>query len=499
MSAPDPSPVRLPVRPLHSAFDAAATFEPAGIRSIGTAVPSEDGVALLFVERFGDEYRYVPTWSRWFRWDGLRWGQDSTGHVYDRIRCLVRECLAGSFDERSTATASFVSGVERLLRTDQRIVVLPEQLDADPWLLNTVSGIVDLRTGSVRPHDPQALCTKITNAPVDRAQGAGLWEAFLSEITQGDAELASYLQRVAGYAATGVTTEDVIVYLFGGGANGKSSFAEAVAHALGGYAKVFSPEVLMLSRGERHPTELAQFKGVRFALTSEPAAAAAWNDSRLKSLTGDATISARVMRGDPFEFQRTHKTLIVGNHLPRFNDVTHAIRRRIQVVPFRAVFEAGSGSGVRERLKTEAAGAVLAWVIQGAVQWNQLSTSPPHAVRALTDDYLEEQDDFGRWLKERCERIASASEQSSRLHRDYKAWCEIQGMAAKSNKALTQYLQPIVGKPEPDRAGNMFRGLKLRNGEGCGTSSIIDRPHARTHTVEKGETSTSSAIVEEAV
>jgi putative DNA primase/helicase len=81
-----------------------------------------------------------------------------------------------------------VSGVERLLRTDQSIVVLPEQLDADPWLLNTVSGIVDLRTGSVRPHDPQALCTKITNAPVDRAQGAGLWEAFLGDITQGDAE-----------------------------------------------------------------------------------------------------------------------------------------------------------------------------------------------------------------------------------------------------------------------------------------------------------------------
>ena len=73
--------------------------------------------------------------------------------------------------------------------------------------------------------------------------------------------------------------------------------------ALGDYARVFPAEVLMEAQGERHPTELAQFMGVRFALTSEPASSATWNDSRIKSLTGDATISARFMRGDFFEFQ----------------------------------------------------------------------------------------------------------------------------------------------------------------------------------------------------
>ena len=122
----------------------------------------------------------------------------------------------------------------------------------------------------------------------------------MDDITLGDTALAEYLQRVAGYCATGVTTEDVLAYLFGIGANGKGSFAEAIAAALGDYAKVFAPEVLMESKGERHPTELAQFLGVRFALTSEPSSGAVWNDSRIKALTGDATISARFMRADNF-------------------------------------------------------------------------------------------------------------------------------------------------------------------------------------------------------
>ena len=130
---------------------------------------TEDVMALAFVENHS-EYRYVAQRHRWLKWDGKRWGDDSTDEVYDAIRKLVRTSSAGRKAERATASASFVGGIERLLRTDRRIVVSPAQLDADPWLLNTGSGIVDLRTGHVREHDRKALCTKITNASVDHTK-----------------------------------------------------------------------------------------------------------------------------------------------------------------------------------------------------------------------------------------------------------------------------------------------------------------------------------------
>jgi putative DNA primase/helicase len=288
-------------------------------------------------------------------------------------------------------------------------------------------------------------------------------EEFLRGITQGDDELAYYLQRVAGYCATGVTTEDVLIYLFGNGANGKSSLAEAVAYVLGDYAKVFGPEVLMESRGERHPTDLAQFKGVRFALTSEPASGATWNDSRIKHLTGDATISARFMRGDFFEFARTHKTVVVGNHLPGLSDVTHAIKRRVQMVPFRAVFEPTPGPGMRERLKTNAGGAILAWIVAGVRMWLDSGTNPPKVVTDLTADYLAEQDVIGQWLAERCDRDAQSVERSSNLHKDYCDWCVRQEIRPKSNQALSAHLRSCGFARTSNMNGRIFHGLKLRS------------------------------------
>jgi putative DNA primase/helicase len=423
--------------------------------------PSEDAVALAFVENHSD-HRFVAPWHRWLKWDGRRWREDSTGFVYERIRQLVRAIVEGGKGERSTANASFVGGVERLLRSDQRLAVLPEQLDADPWALNTQTGIVDLKTGAIRAHDPAALCTRITNTAVDGNDGAALWQQFLSDITQGTTELESYLQRVAGYCATGVTPEDVLIFLFGVGANGKGSFAEAIAYALGDYAKTFPAEVLMESKGERHPTELAQFMGVRFALTSEPSSSATWNDSRIKSLSGDTVISARFMRGDFFEFPRTHKTIVIGNHMPRLADVTYAIRRRVQMVPFRAVFQQSAGPGMREQLKAQAGGAILAWIVEGARLWNELGTAPPAIVLEMTADYLTEQDLMGQWLEERCERVPNAFERSGHLHRDYAAWCDGQGAHPKSNVALSQYLRSAGFEKDATMIGKVFRGLKLK-------------------------------------
>ncbi len=424
--------------------------------------PSEDALALAFVEDHGSHYRYVAPWSRWYRWGGKRWREDSTGNVYAIIRGMVRVRVAGTKHERGTAAASYIAGVERLARVDQRIVVLPEHLDADPWALNTQSGIVDLRTGHLRAHDPATLCTRITSAKLDPSEGADVWAQFLSDITKGDHELQDYLQRLAGYCATGSTTEDVLPYGFGIGANGKSSFAEAVAFVLGDYAKVFSPEVLMESRGERHPTDLAQFMGVRFALTSEPASGATWNDSRIKSLTGDATIAARFMRGDFFEFPRTHKTMVIGNHMPRLADVTHAIKRRVQMIPFRAVFTPTPGPGMRERLKAEAGGAILAWIVAGAKAWTDIGTAPPKVVTDLTAEYLEEQDVIGQWMEERCTREPTAYERSSDLHRDYAAWCEQQGYRPKSNQALSAHLVSCGFTKAATMIGKVFHGLRIR-------------------------------------
>ncbi len=261
----------------------------------------------------------------------------------------------------------YVAGVERLARYDHiHRSSRPDALDADPVASQYPSPASSIcATGARLPHDPLgADPTRITAAaPADAEERGLLWSQFLLDITQGDADLSAYLQRLAGYCATGVTSEDILPYLFGVGSNGKSSFAEALTAALGDYALVFAPEVMMEAKGERHPTELAQFMGVRLcAVQPSPCCSSAVrvkvaNRRRQSSPPGYA-------RATTSSFRRAHKTPGRGQPYAQApNAVSPAIRRRMQMVPFRAVFAPVAGQGMRERLQKEALGAVLAWAI----------------------------------------------------------------------------------------------------------------------------------------
>src|SRR5262249_50744811 len=136
---------------------------------------------------------------------------------------------------RLIASAKTVSAVERLASTDRRIAGRIDQFDSDPWLLNTPSGTIDLRTGESRHHSPLDYITKITGAASDQAMPTPVWNKFLDRITGGDADLILFLRRMAGYSLTGSTEEHALFFLYGLGANGKSTFLNAITAAAGDY------------------------------------------------------------------------------------------------------------------------------------------------------------------------------------------------------------------------------------------------------------------------
>src|ERR1041385_8957979 len=119
----------------------------------------------------------------------------------------------------AVASAKTVAAVANLARADRRLAATVEQWDADPWMLNTPGGLVDLRTGILGPSERTAFASKIT--AVGPANDCPRWQQFLNDVTGGDGELQRFLQRVVGYSLTGVTREHALFFLFGTGANGK--------------------------------------------------------------------------------------------------------------------------------------------------------------------------------------------------------------------------------------------------------------------------------------
>ena len=216
-------------------------------------------------------------------------------------------------------SAKTVAAVERLARADQQIAATTDQWDRDPWLLNTLSGVVNLQTGKQRDAAPDDYMTKI--APVAPRGGCPRFLTFLRRITGADPELISYLQRVMGYALTGATRKRALFFAYGTGANGKSVLLSTLAGILADYHRTAPVETFVVGSGDHHPTDLAGLRGARLVSASETEDGRKWAEAKIKQLTGGDAISARFMRQSFFNFTPTFKLLIAGNRTPALRSV----------------------------------------------------------------------------------------------------------------------------------------------------------------------------------
>lgn len=364
---------------------------------------SDDGLGLAFTRHYADDWRFCAAWGQWLSWTGTRWNPDRTLVLQHLVRgvCRAAQAFADKPSQRSKlASASTVGGVERLARSDPRHASRAEDWDRDLWALNTPLGVVDLRDGKLRRHARGEHMTKLTTAS---PQGdCPTWLRFLGSATGGDVELASYLQRVTGYCLTGVTREHALFFLYGTGANGKSVFVNVLATILGDYAMNAPMDTFMDSRGDRHPTDLAGLRGARFVAASETEQGRRWNESKLKAITGGDKVSARFMRQDFFEYIPQFKLVIAGNHKPAIRNVDEAMKRRLHMVPFTVTIPLERRDPrLTEKLLAERDG-IMAWAVQGCLEWQRVGLRPPQCVVDATEEYFEEEDRVGEFITEDC-------------------------------------------------------------------------------------------------
>jgi putative DNA primase/helicase len=399
---------------------------------------TDEALALSFAEQHAGRLRFVDPWGRWLTWNGTRWEFDETLAAYDMVRAICRAASAECNRENvaaALASAKTVAAVERLARSDRRLAATVDQWDRDPWLLNTPGGIVDLRSGKKCAHRANAYMTKIT-AVAPQEGPTTVWEAFLRRVTGGDVELVAFLRRMTGYALTGVTHAHALFFMHGAGANGKSTFINALTGCLGEYHRTAPIETFIESKHDRHPTDLAGLRGARLVTAVETEEGRRWNESKIKALTGGDKVAARFMRQDFFEFVPQFKLLFAGNHKPGLQSVDEAIRRRINLIPFTATIPpAERDEELAERLRAEWPG-ILAWAIAGCLDWQGHGLAPPEAVTGATTSYLEAEDAIATWIDEKCQRRPDAWESSSMLFASWKDWADKAGEPAGTHEAV---------------------------------------------------------------
>ena len=221
----------------------------------------------------------------------------------------------------------------------------------------------------------------------------------------GDDDLADFLQRAMGYSLTGITTEQVLLLLYGTGANGKGTFANTLKRVLGDYAWNMPFATLELKDRASIPNDLAALAGRRFVIASETNDGTRLNESRVKALTGCDPVTARFLHAEFFTFEPCAKFWLSVNHKPIVRDDSYGFWRRLRLIPFTRTFPVNAALG--EALRAEWPG-ILAWCVAGCLAWQAEELTAPARVTQATDDYARDSDVLAQFLTEACEGDPSA-------------------------------------------------------------------------------------------
>ena len=426
---------------------------------------TDDAIALRFSAEFSRALKYVADWSRWMIWDGRVWRRDNTLRVYDLIRKTIR-AIGQTTDDRvraKLAAGSTVAAIEKLVRSDRRHALTADNWDANPWLLNTPAGVVNLETGEMGPHDPAHLMTKCTAIAPGTDESCPRWRLFLDRVTGGNRQLEAYLKRCAGYWLTGLIREHAMWFLYGVGRNGKGVYLNTVSRIMGDYAMTASPDTFTADGHGKHLTVLARLQGARLVISQETEEGVPWAEARIKSVTGGDPITANFMRQDPFTFMPQFKLAIAGNHKPGLRSVDQAIRARLNLTPFTVTIPPSERDpGLSEKLWEEAP-AILAWMLEGCADWRNVRLAPPPVVTLATEEYFDSEDMTALWIADCCDTGRHCEGLSGTLFKSWTAWAITAGEKPGSNKAFTRVLEKHGFPPgRHSENGKVIEGIRLR-------------------------------------
>ena len=385
--------------------DNLAIFDPKRPRSVPASaqIVTEDVAAQRFAELHEDSLRYCHDHGAWFKWDGAIWRKNITGIAFQWARELVRELAASEPDKIRyvTSKSAFAGSVERFARSDPAFAVTALAWDADPFLLGTPGGTVNLRTGRFITAEPRDGITRSVAIAPNAQPDCPLWLRFLHDAMGGDLGVIRFMQQWAGYALTGDTREHALVFVSGDGGNGKSVFVNTMAAIMADYAMTAAMDTFIASNTDKHTTDLAMLRGARLVTASETEEGRQWAESRIKQMTGGDLITARFMRKNNFTFRPTFKLTIIGNHKPALRNVDEAARRRFNFVPFNHK-PIRPDRELDTKLKAEWPG-ILRWMIDGCLDWQAHGLIRPTSITNATANYFTDQDVFGSWLAEECD------------------------------------------------------------------------------------------------
>lgn len=447
-----------------------------------TAEPGDITAGRLFATVHRGKLLYVSQAGRWLGWEGHRWAWCACGEEMAAAKKIAAGALQWASKlyaedaEKHKRRMAFAMRLQNLNRLEAMIELAKSEpgmpvghmaeLDADPWLLGVRNGVVNLKDASLLAPAPDMRITRQVAAEYHDHAACPRWLNFLDQVFDGDADTIGFIQRAAGYTLTGTTTEEVLFICYGGGANGKSVFANVLSTILADYGQMAPPSLLTLRRdGDASPrNDVARLCGARLVQINELNQGDQLNEQVVKMLAGREMLSARFLHKEYFDFWPTTKPWLRTNHRPVITGEDDGIWRRIMLIPFKRKFPEGARDPWLETRLLEERDGILAWMVRGCLEWQRSGLKPSPLVRKESAIYRKESDLLGEFLDEKTEPDPNERIEQATAYSLWRQWADANGVRHGSKASFTRKLSERGFAEARSNGKRYYAGLKLRNG-----------------------------------
>jgi phage/plasmid-associated DNA primase len=246
---------------------------------------------------------------------------------------------------------------------------------------------------------------------------------------------------------------------------------------LGNYATTTDTETILAKRHQGVGNDVAALKGARFVAAAEVEQGRALAESKVKHLTGSDTVTARFLYSEPFSFKPEFKLWLSTNNKPVIRGTDDAIWDRIRLVPFTQRFEGSKADPkLPEKLRAEAA-SVLAWMVEGCLEWQRDGLGEPEKVIAATTGYRTEMDTLAAFIDECCVVRPEVWCGFADLYAAYTQWCEESNERPEKRRRFADSLTERGFEKDRGSGGvRIRRGIALRHGDDPDPVRVTDPP-----------------------
>lgn len=446
---------------------------------------NDRGTSELFAKLYRDELRYCTTAKEWYYYRDGVWTKDNGGMAAHALAKEFFDCLIEysiSIDDEKTRQA-FYSYYIKLGSKAKRDIIIKDaadclyisntDFDSNVNFLNFRNGTLELDTFKFREHRPEDLITKTCNAEYDPAAKSAQWEKFISDVLPKDREKQEFLQKALGYSLTGNPHLERFFILYGATTrNGKTTLLSTIEHALGDYAIATPPETIAIrKRDSSKPSEdLARLYGKRFLNLCEPPQSMPLDVALVKAMTGGATITARFLNENSFDYKPIFSVFMDTNYLPRVADDTLFASNRVNVITFDRHFTASEQDvTLKQKLRTpENISGIINWMLAGLKLYRSEGLNLPISVAVASREYATASDKIQNFIDECLEEETDAVISAKAVYETYREWCTTSGMYADGKQKFLEQLRKKnllsdKGTVNSKTVKNVIKGYILAN------------------------------------